>query len=49
MERPMKCVDHPNRRISRNRRWHQRCPTTILAPNLAHKKGRIVVDAAHLI
>ncbi|MGO9526479.1 MAG: hypothetical protein ACLP0A_02775, partial [Verrucomicrobiia bacterium] len=47
------CVDHPNRRISRhivlNRRRQQRRLTTILAPNVAHEKGRIVVDAAHLI
>jgi hypothetical protein len=26
-----------------------RCLTTILAPNVAHEKGRIVVDAARLI
>jgi hypothetical protein len=48
-----KCVDHPNRRIRRhivlNRRRQQRCLTTILALNVAHEKGRIVVDAPLLI
>jgi hypothetical protein len=31
-----------------NRRRQQRRLTTILAPNVAHEKGRIVVDAAFL-
>jgi hypothetical protein len=48
-----KCVDHPNWRIRRHiildRRRQQRCLATILALNVAHGKGRIVVDAALLI
>jgi hypothetical protein len=32
-----------------DRRRQQRCLTTILALNVAHKKGRIVLDAALLI
>jgi hypothetical protein len=44
-----KCVDHPNRHIHRHIvRWQQRCLTTILTLNVAHEKGRIVVDAACL-
>jgi hypothetical protein len=48
-----KRVDHPNRGIRRyivlNRRRQQCRLTTILALNVAHEKGRIVVDAAFLI
>jgi hypothetical protein len=48
-----KRVHHPNRGIRRyivlNRRRQQCRLTTILALNVAHEKGRIVVDAAFLI
>jgi hypothetical protein len=40
---------HISRHILLDRRWQQRCLTTILTPNVAHEKGRIVVDAALLI
>jgi len=39
---------HPLPHIVLNRRRQQRCLTTILVPNVAHEKGRIVVDAANL-